>query len=195
MINSNIEYYIKINKNYLSKPLVNNIREELKEKDNLFTRHVYSRRNEETNELFYFSEQDDLWVYADEIAASKDISRCVWNSIAEYLEFINFPWFMEWYGYTPIRFNKYPAGSRMELHCDHIHSAFDGERKGVPVLSVLAGLSDPDEYTGGELVFFGNKKVELNKGDLMIFPSNFLYPHIVTPVLSGTRYSFVSWVW
>ena len=38
-------------------------------------------------------------------------------------------------------------------------------------------------------------KIELKKGDLLIFPSNFMYPHRVEPVLSGIRYSYISWVW
>jgi len=40
-----------------------------------------------------------------------------------------------------------------------------------------------------------NKKIKLLKGDLLIFPSIFLYPHKVEPVKKGTRYSFISWVY
>ena len=36
-------------------------------------------------------------------------------------------------------------------------------------------------------------KVNLNTGDLIIFPSNFMYPHSVEPIISGTRYSIVCW--
>ena len=36
-------------------------------------------------------------------------------------------------------------------------------------------------------------KVELKTGDLVMFPSNFMYPHSVQPILSGTRYSIVCW--
>ena len=36
---------------------------------------------------------------------------------------------------------------------------------------------------------------KLNQGDVLIFPSNFLYPHKVNSIKKGTRYSFVSWVW
>ena len=39
------------------------------------------------------------------------------------------------------------------------------------------------------------KKIDTRKGDLIIFPSNFLYPHKITPVTKGVRYSYVSWVW
>jgi hypothetical protein len=32
-------------------------------------------------------------------------------------------------------------------------------------------------------------------GDVIIFPSTFLYPHKVNEVKKGIRYSFVSWAW
>ena len=81
----------------------------------------------------------------------------------------------------------------MNLHCDHIHTIFDGQRKGIPTLSLLGSLND--NYEGGDLILFDDFKIELEKGDLIIFPSNFLYPHRVEPVLSGVRYSYISWVW
>ena len=42
---------------------------------------------------------------------------------------------------------------------------------------------------------FEDKKIDTKKGDLLIFPSNFLYPHRIAPVTKGARYSYVSWVW
>ena len=44
-----------------------------------------------------------------------------------------------------------------------------------------------DDYEGGDL------KVEKKKNRLIIFPSNFLYPHTVLPVTKGERYSVVAW--
>ena len=32
------------------------------------------------------------------------------------------------------------------------------------------------------------------KGDLLVFPSSFTYPHEVLPVKSGTRYSIITWI-
>ena len=79
----------------------------------------------------------------------------------------------------------------MALHCDHIHSLFDGERKGIPVLSVLGALND--DYEGGEFIMFDDYKIPLKTGDVVIFPSVFLYPHKVMPVTKGTRHSLVLW--
>jgi predicted 2-oxoglutarate/Fe(II)-dependent dioxygenase YbiX len=69
---------------------------------------------------------------------------------------------------------------------------FDGERKGVPILSVLGLLND--DFEGGEF-FMIDKQREFSKGDILIFPSNFIYPHVVKPVTKGIRYSFISWIW
>ena len=52
-----------------------------------------------------------------------------------------------------------------------------------------------NNYSGGEFIMFGDEYIKLDKGDIVVFPSNFLYPHRVEPVTNGTRYSFVSWVW
>ena len=81
----------------------------------------------------------------------------------------------------------------MHEHCDHIHSLFDGNRKGIPTLSILGLLND--NFEGGEFVMFGDTTIEFKKGDLLLFPSNFLFPHRVDPVKKGTRYSFISWSW
>jgi predicted 2-oxoglutarate/Fe(II)-dependent dioxygenase YbiX len=70
---------------------------------------------------------------------------------------------------------------------------FDGERKGIPILSVLGILND--NYEGGEFIMFDDYKINLKMGDVLIFPSIFLYPHKVKSVNKGTRYSFISWVW
>ena len=42
---------------------------------------------------------------------------------------------------------------------------------------------------------FEDKTYKLNKGDVLMFPSTFLYPHRVEPVIEGTRYSYVSWIY
>jgi len=70
---------------------------------------------------------------------------------------------------------------------------FDGNRKGIPILSVVGLLSN--DFTGGEFVMFKDKVIELKEGDILIFPSVFMYTHRVEPILTGTRNSFVSWVW
>jgi predicted 2-oxoglutarate/Fe(II)-dependent dioxygenase YbiX len=51
-----------------------------------------------------------------------------------------------------------------------------------------------DEYDGGEFAFFDRKIISKTpKGSAILFPSNFMYPHEILPVTSGTRFSVVTW--
>lgn len=63
-------------------------------------------------------------------------------------------------------------------------------------LSVVIQLSDPKDYSGGDLELFPTSleatKIEKEKGLICFFPSYVL--HRVQPVTKGTRYSLVVWV-
>jgi hypothetical protein len=55
-----------------------------------------------------------------------------------------------------------------------------------------------NDYEGGNLCFRnpdGSEEweVEVKPNRMIIWPSNFLYPHTVKPVTKGTRYSVVAW--
>ena len=95
--------------------------------------------------------------------------------------------------FTAIRFNRYGPGQIMRYHHDHIHSIFDGKEKGIPVLSFIINLND--DYEGAKLFFWDDYVADLSKGDIVMWPSNFLWPHGVTEATKGTRYSAVCWAW
>jgi len=97
------------------------------------------------------------------------------------------PWLTK---FSPIRFNKYEVGTMMRIHYDHIHSIFDGKMKGVPLVSIVANLNE--SYEGSEF-YCRDKEIKLKTGDILLFPSNYMYPHEVKEATKGTRYSFVSW--
>ena len=88
------------------------------------------------------------------------------------------------------RVNKYETGHRMAVHYDHIHDIFDGMKKGIPVMTTIGNLND--DYEGGKLVICG-QEIPLKKGDVIFFPSVYLYPHEVTEITKGTRYSWICW--
>ena len=92
-----------------------------------------------------------------------------------------------------IRYNRYSPGQIMRQHIDHIHSIFDGQYKGVPVLSFIMNFND--DYEGADLFFWEDTIVKLGKGDIVMFPSCFLFPHGVTEATKGKRYSAVGWGW
>jgi alkylated DNA repair dioxygenase AlkB len=51
-----------------------------------------------------------------------------------------------------------------------------------------------DDYEGGEFGFFsGELKFKLKKGSVIMFPSNFMYPHEILNVTKGVRYSIITW--
>ena len=55
-----------------------------------------------------------------------------------------------------------------------------------------------NDYEGGDLCFKegdGSNEITIDKrpNRIVIWPSNFLYPHTVKPVTKGTRYSVVCW--
>ena len=52
-----------------------------------------------------------------------------------------------------------------------------------------------DNYDGGDFVFFsGAYKVPPKSGSAVVFPSNFCYPHAVTPVTNGDRHAVITWI-
>ncbi len=93
--------------------------------------------------------------------------------------------------FSPVRFNRYQKGQTMRIHCDHIKNFFEGEVKGIPVLSIIINFND--DYKGGDLIFWDDYKVDLGEGDVVVFPSLFLFPHRIEEVTENIRYSGVAW--
>ena len=81
-----------------------------------------------------------------------------------------------------------------KLHMDNVVNfpEKDTIKKNIRIFSVIIALND--DYKGGEFYLIDDK-VDFSKGDILIFPSNFMYPHKVEPITKGTRYSYISWVW
>lgn len=54
-----------------------------------------------------------------------------------------------------------------------------------------------NDFTGGEFKFLLPNGEEIqypqNVGDLIMFPSNFMFPHQVNKVTHGTRYALIGW--
>lgn len=190
MIPQNLIDYVKVYEDHLPADLCKSACENLKKVS--WEEHTFY----ETHTNSFISYDHELAVSHDNIPERGEISKQVWFAIERYIlkDFASFSeWFGSWSGYTGVRFNKYDPTTRMKLHCDHIQSMFDGQRKGIPTLTVLGALND--DYEGGELMMFGDQRIHLPAGAVAVFPSNFMYPHEVKPVKSGVRYSYVSWAW
>ena len=139
------------------------------------------------------SGEKELDIGYSQTSTKNVIMQKIWDSYLNYVKDLNFSWWSSWSGFTEVRFNRYKETRLMAEHCDHIHSIFEGERKGIPVMTALGSLND--DYTGGEFVMFEDTVIPFKAGEIKIFPSCFLFPHRIDPVTEGTRYSFVSWAW
>ena len=81
-------------------------------------------------------------------------------------------------------FIKYEKGHHFQYHHDHGYSYNC-------TVSLVAYLND--DYEGGGLHFSQQDIMYTPKsGDVVIFPSNYMYPHRAMPVLEGTKYSLVT---
>ena len=192
-MNKDLFYYVKNNKSFLNKDLCNTTIKELEllDRSSWIDHTFYDPKAKSYDALS--GDQELSISHTNEISTKEFINKNLWNAIDKYIKDLNFPWWNGWQGYTSIRFNRYTKNKKMAEHCDHIHSMFDGEVKGIPILSVLGVLND--NYSGGEFIMFKDQEIKLEQGDVLIFPSNFLYPHKVEPVTQGVRHSFISWVY
>ena len=170
--------------------LTKTLKELTKEKN--WTRHTYT--DLQTLRKYSMNKNKELDVcWTNNLSYSKEIYDLVWKALEKYIitDNISGKTFTSWSGFSEIRFNKYKKGQIMSKHSDHIVSLFTGKNRGIPVLSIIGVLND--NYEGGEFIMFNDYEIKFKAGDILIFPSIFLYPHLVKPVKKGTRYSFVSW--
>lgn len=80
---------------------------------------------------------------------------------------------------------RYQTGQFYKQHTD----SFKAQPR-----AVSCSFSLNDEYEGGEWAFWNKElKIKTKKGSVVMFPSNFMYPHEILPVTSGTRYSIITW--
>lgn len=86
--------------------------------------------------------------------------------------------------YEAFNFVKYEgAGKHFNIHADH-GPAY------VTTVSVVAYLND--NYDGGELYFPRfDLTIKPKQGDVLVFPSTYIYEHASLPMKSGTKYSVV----
>jgi Rps23 Pro-64 3,4-dihydroxylase Tpa1-like proline 4-hydroxylase len=78
---------------------------------------------------------------------------------------------------------RYGQGQKFATHLDE-------DCENPRTVSIIMYLND--DYSGGDLEYIWFDKIYKPKaGDLLIFPSNYIYSHRVNEVTSGTRYAVV----
>jgi predicted 2-oxoglutarate/Fe(II)-dependent dioxygenase YbiX len=186
----NLSDYIKVYHNYIDDDICKQTIDEL----NAAVWHEHTFDDYDNKTKIKLSGNQELSTSYDNVSTKDVLMKKIWEGLNQYIiKDFHFSWFDGWNGFTPLRFNQYKENKKMAEHCDHIIINEAGTRKGIPVLSIIGSLND--DYEGGEFIMFQDEEIKLKQGDLMIFPSVFLYPHRVEPVTKGVRNTFVSWAW
>jgi len=112
----------------------------------------------------------------------KELFKCATKCIEEYNRKFKYSRVHEDTGYELLRYKK------QQFYIEHTDSFIQAPR----LISCSFHLND--NYEGGEFAFFNRElKYKLNKGDVLMFPSTFMYPHEIMPVTKGERYSIITW--
>ena len=86
-------------------------------------------------------------------------------------------------GYNLLRYRE------GEFYIQHTDSFTQQQR------SLSCSLQLNEDYEGGEFALFDREMMIRTKpGSAIVFPSNFMYPHEIMPVIKGTRYSIITWL-
>jgi len=76
-----------------------------------------------------------------------------------------------------------------EFYTQHTDSFKEQQR------SLSCSFQLNEDYDGGEFALFDREMMIRTKpGSAIVFPSNFMYPHEIMPVIKGTRYSIITWL-
>lgn len=184
--NKTIDEYIVVIKDIIPKKLCNTILDEYKNSDKWIVAgtgkvgEVNKKvRNCETIQISHpYVIDNDINKFNIDQEIFKVASKC----IKKYNKLFKHTNIQEDTGYELLRYNE---GGYYTEHTDSFLQA--------PRL-VTASFFLNDEYEGGEFAFFNRRlKYRLNMGDVIMFPSNFMYPHEIMPITKGTRYAIITW--
>jgi PKHD-type hydroxylase len=179
---------------------------------------IIAENEPKTVEASTFSGADDslrksniTWIEKTQKAWSRDVeqTRPPWEEGGDMCLTIDNSWIFErfanmvqeantnnfnfelWGMHEGIQYTVYKGGDK-GFYCGHVdHGKNFYKRK----ISMVCQLSDPDSYSGGDLLIHTkNQPMTMPRGlgTVICFPSWML--HEVTPVLKGTRRSLVLWV-
>lgn len=113
-----------------------------------------------------------------------DMHQQIFNSIKPLTDDYGAYWGVGIQYFEAFNFVKYQEhGTHFKIHADH-GPAY------VATVSIVAYLND--DYEGGEIYFPRfNLTIKPKKGDVVVFPSTYIYEHASNDMISGTKYSVV----
>jgi PKHD-type hydroxylase len=120
-------------------------------------------------------------------------SQFLFDFITNKVDSINYHHYgMDLTGMEEFQFTRYSIGGHYAYHNDVIV-----RNKSMRKLSIVMGLTDSSEYSGGNFLLLPHGKdptrLQFNRGDLIAFPS--WIPHKVEPVTEGYRKTLVTWIY
>ena len=92
---------------------------------------------------------------------------------------------------------RYNEGSEFKYHHDDIIGEIFPHwfLRRQNILTCNFYFSDAKNYDGGDLVFTCGKTFQPSMGDIIIFPSNWMFYHEVQKITKGKRYSGTVWLY
>ena len=184
-----LEDFIHVEKNAISDELCKQIIEEYNDSDDWKpgTINDYEVNEYRKCEVVYLSQDETL---KRNLKTRKKIDErlfnIITNNLQKYLKKYNSLGYIQVTEDTGYMLLRYKTGDYVKKHVD---TSSDQHR------TLSCSLILNDDYEGGEISFLnGEIKPNLKKGDLLIFPSSFTYPHQVLPIKKGIRYSIITWI-
>ena len=176
------ENYVKYYTNVVSDDLCSKlIRENFAYKPSRYATHDSGARVKDDR-----VDSKDFWIFKDN-TYYQGIKSCYEDVVERYHSDFNL---FTAQHLTDFRVSKYETGGFISKHIDTIHHSH-GQEWGYPQVTALLFLND--DYEGGDIIIAG-KTFHTSVGSALIFPSNFMYPHEVNEITSGTRYSVTCWL-
>jgi predicted 2-oxoglutarate/Fe(II)-dependent dioxygenase YbiX len=109
------------------------------------------------------------------------VFRPMYNCVSDYGRY----WGVGMQSFEAFNFVKYEgAGTHFKIHADHGPTY-------VTTVSIVIYLND--DYEGGEIYFprMDGLKIKPQAGDIVVFPSIYIYEHASEDMISGTKYAVV----
>ena len=109
----------------------------------------------------------------------------IFEAVKACVDDYGFLWGVGISSYEAFNFVKYEgAGTHFKIHADHGPTY-------VTTVSIVVYLND--DYEGGEIWFprMDNLSIKPKTGDIIVFPSTYIYEHASQDMISGTKYSVV----
>jgi predicted 2-oxoglutarate/Fe(II)-dependent dioxygenase YbiX len=182
---SNLHDYIVVFENIISNELCNEVLAEYGEDKNWVNTTVSGGLDRNVRRCDAINMSDEFIIEQNQEkrkSIDDKIFACAGDAIKKYNRLFKHAMIQGDSGYTLLRYKE------TEFYKEHTDHFLQQPR----IVSCSFTLND--NFDGGEFAFFERQlSYKLPKGSALMFPSNFLYPHEIMPVVKGTRYSIITW--